>query len=131
MKLDNTYLLQYYNEIQQGKIIAGRELRKELRKLVEELENPLYRYDTKEANIRIAFMENLCLQSKKPFYMMPMKLLLWQKAFIETLYSYQKYSDELGRYIRRFQDVMLLIARKNGKALDINTRIPTPQGDKK
>ena len=115
MKLDNTYLLQYYNEIQQGKIIAGRELRKELRKLVEELENPLYRYDTKEANIRIAFMENLCLQSKKPFYMMPMKLLLWQKAFIETLYSYQKYSDELGRYIRRFQDVMLLIARKNGK----------------
>lgn len=131
MKLDNTYLLQYYNEIQQGKIIAGRELRKELRKLVEELENPLYRYDTKEANIRIAFMENLCLQSKKPFYMMPMKLLLWQKAFIEVLYSYQKYSDELGRYIRRFQDVMLLIARKNGKALDINTRIPTPQGDKK
>lgn len=131
MKLDNTYLLQYYNEIQQGKIIAGRELRKEIRKLVEELENPLYRYDTKEANIRIAFMENLCLQSKKPFYMMPMKLLLWQKAFIETLYSYQKYSDELGRYIRRFQDVMLLIARKNGKALDINTRIPTPQGDKK
>lgn len=115
MKLDNTYLLQYYNEIQQGKIIAGRELRKELRKLVEELENPLYRYDTKEANIRIAFMENLCLQSKKPFYMMPMKLLLWQKAFIETLYSYQKYSDELGRYIRRFQDVMLLISRKNGK----------------
>lgn len=115
MKLDNTYLLQYYNEIQQGKIIAGRELRKELRKLVEELENPLYRYDTKEANIRIAFMENLCLQSKKPFYMMPMKLLLWQKAFIEVLYSYQKYSDELGRYIRRFQDVMLLIARKNGK----------------
>ena len=81
MKLDNTYLLQYYNEIQQGKIIAGRELRKELRKLVEELENPLYRYDTKEANIRIAFMENLCLQSKKPFYMMPMQLLLWQKAF--------------------------------------------------
>lgn len=115
MKLDNTYLLQYYNEIQQGKIIAGRELRKEIKKLVEELENPLYRYDTKEANIRIAFMENLCLQSKKPFYMMPMKLLLWQKAFIETLYSYQKYSDELGRYIRRFQDVMLLIARKNGK----------------
>ena len=115
MKLDNTYLLQYYNEIQQGKIIAGRELRKEIRKLVEELENPLYRYDTKEANIRIAFMENLCLQSKKPFYMMPMKLLLWQKAFIEVLYSYQKYSDELGRYIRRFQDVMLLIARKNGK----------------
>src|SRR5699024_12874245 len=45
LKLDNTYLLQYYNEIQQGKIIAGRELRKELRKLVEELENPLYRYD--------------------------------------------------------------------------------------
>lgn len=47
--------------------------------------------------------------------MKPLKLLLWQKAFIEVIYSFKKYSDELGRWIRRFQDIMLLIARKNGK----------------
>lgn len=65
--------------------------------------------------MRISFMESLCLQSKKPYYMQPMKLLLWQKAFIEVIYSYKKWSDELRRYIKRFQDIMLLIARKNGK----------------
>ena len=60
-------------------------------------------------------MENLCLQSKKPFYMKPMELLLWEKAFIEVMYSFKKYDAELGRWIRRFRDILLLIARKNGK----------------
>ncbi len=109
------YLMQYWDEIKQGKIIAGIELKTELQKLINDLNNPKYRYDTKEAYIRIAFMENLCLQNKKPFYNKPLKLLLWQKAFIEVIYSFKKYSDELNRWIRRFQDIVLLIARKNGK----------------
>lgn len=109
------YLTEYRDRIRLGEIIAGRELKTELDKLIEELNDHRYKYDTKEAYMRIEFMENLCLQSKKPYYMQPMKLLLWQKAFIEVIYSYKKYSEELGRYIRRFQDVVLLIARKNGK----------------
>lgn len=109
------YLVEYRERIRNGEIIAGRELITELDKLIDELDDPRYKYDTTEAYIRIEFMENLCLQSKKPYYMKPMKLLLWQKAFIEVIYSYKKYSDELGRYIKRFQDIMLLIARKNGK----------------
>ncbi|MCQ2978221.1 MAG: terminase large subunit [Clostridia bacterium] len=116
--MDNVYanyLVQYWDEIKQGKIIAGIELKTELEKLVNDLKNPKYRYETKEAHTRIAFMESLCLQSKKPFYNQPMKLLIWQKAFIEVIYSFKKYSDELGKWIRRFQDIMLLIARKNGK----------------
>lgn len=87
----------------------------ELDKLISDLKNDKYRYETEDAYIRIAFMESLCLQNKKPFYMKPMELLLWEKAFIEVLYSFKKYSDELGKWIRRFQDVILLIARKNGK----------------
>lgn len=109
------YLVEYRERIRAGEIIAGRELKKELDKLVADLNDERYQYDTTEAHLRIEFMENLCLQSKKPFYMQPMKLLLWEKAFIEVIYSFKKYSDECGRWIRRFQDVMLLIARKNGK----------------
>lgn len=109
------YLVEYRERIRSGEIIAGRELKKELDKLVADLDDERYQYDTSEANLRIEFMENLCLQSKKPFYMKPMKLLLWEKAFIEVIYSFKKYSEECGRWIRRFQDVMLLIARKNGK----------------
>lgn len=115
MNNDKYFLVQYYEAIENGEIIAGRELKKELRKLVRDLDNPDYIYDTKEANTRIKFLEALCLQSKKPYYMQPMKLMLWQKAFIEVLYSFKKYSDELGKSIRRFQDILLLISRKNGK----------------
>lgn len=111
----SNYLVEYRERIRNGEIIAGRELIAELDKLIDDLDDPQYKYDTTEAYIRIEFMENLCLQSKKPYYMKPMKLLLWQKAFIEVIYSYKKYSNELGRYIKRFQDIMLLIARKNGK----------------
>lgn len=110
-----SYLVEYRERIRLGDIIAGRELTRELDKLIAELKDPRYKYDTKEAYMRISFMESLCLQSKKPYYMQPMRLLLWQKAFIEVIYSYKKWSDELGRYIKRFQDIMLLIARKNGK----------------
>ena len=111
----NNYLLEYRDRIYKGEIIAGRELIIELDKLADDLNDPRYKYDTAEAYMRIDFMQGLCLQNKKPFYMKPMDLLLWQKAFIEVLYSFKKYSDELGRWIRRFQDVILLIARKNGK----------------
>lgn len=109
------YLLWYHSEIKIGNIIAGKELIHELDKLVNDLNDPRYQYDTKEAHTRIAFMEKLCLQSKKPFYMKPLELMLWQCAFIEVMYSFKKYSNELNRWIRRFTDIMLLIARKNGK----------------
>ncbi len=113
--MDKFYLIQYREAIRKGEIIAGRELILQLDKLINDLDNKKYKYDTTEANMRIKFMEALCLQSKKPYYMQPMNLLLWQKAFIEVVYSFKKYDKELNKWIRRFQDVLLLIARKNGK----------------
>lgn len=114
-KVYSNYLIEYWSEINSGKIIAGIELKTELNKLVRDLKDSTYRYETADAYKRIAFMESLCLQNKKPFYNKPMKLLLWQKAFLEVLYSFKKFDPELGRWKRRFQDVILLIARKNGK----------------
>lgn len=110
-----TYLEEYRDEILKGNIIAGQELIQELNNLCEDLNNPRYRYDTAEATKRIFFMETMCLQSKKPFYLKPLTLMLWQKAFIECLYSFQVYDEELGRWKKRFNEVLLLIARKNGK----------------
>lgn len=115
MVTDEYFIVQYRNAIKSGEIIAGAEMIKELDKLIFNLKDSTYIYDPKEAHIRIKFMENLCLQSKKPFYMKPMELLLWEKAFIEAMYSFKKYDAELGRWVRRFRDILLLIARKNGK----------------
>ena len=107
-----TYLEQYREAIRAGEIIAGQELIQELDKLIADLNNPKYYYDTTEAYIRIDFIETFCLHSKSPFYGQPFKLMLWQKAFIEIIYSF--YLTESKR--QRFKKIILLIARKNGKS---------------
>lgn len=107
-----TYLQEYREEIKSGNIVAGRELITMLDKLINDLDNPKYYYDTKEAYLRIDFIEKFIKLTKSPFYGKPMKLLLWQKAFIEVLYSFKR--KETG--FDRFKRVLLLIARKNAKS---------------
>ena len=72
----NNYLTQYYGMIQNGEIIAGYWLKKELRNLLEDLKDDRYIYDTTEAHERIRFQEENCLQSKAPYYMKPIKLII-------------------------------------------------------
>ena len=111
-RLEDTYLWEYYQKIQSGEIIAGHELITELEKLIEDFKNPEYYYDTKKARKKMFFMENCVRLTKSPFYGKPMKLMLWQKAFIETIYSWKMTEDDTDRFKR----VLLLIARKNGKS---------------
>lgn len=107
-----THLFQYYKSITDGEIIAGQELITELEKLLTEMDYPDYLYDTKPADFRIGFMEHCVRLTKSPFYGQPMKLMLWQKAYIETLYSYKMKYDGTDRFRRS----LLLIARKNTKS---------------
>lgn len=107
-----TYLEEYAGMIERGEVIVGEYLRKQIDNLIEDLKNPAYIYDTAEANKRIAFQEKLCLQSKEPYYMKPVKLMPWQKAFWEVIYSFKMADTGL----RRFTEGLLLIARKNGKS---------------
>lgn len=109
---DNSYLLEYHARIETGEIIVGRELWQELDNLREDLLNDAYIYNTDDANIRMNFMENCVRLTKSPYYNKPMVLMLWQKAFIEAVYSF-KMSDTT---LRRFKKVLLLIARKNTKS---------------
>lgn len=115
---DNSNLLRYKEEIECGHIIAGQELRMELCNLTEDFGNDEYFYDTDAALLRMDFMENCIRLTKSPFYGKPMKLMLWQKAFIETLYSFKMSRDfrDSGRVIDRFKRALLLIARKNTKS---------------
>ena len=77
------YLLQYREAIRKGEIIAGAELIDELDRLIADLDDPRYIYDTSDAYRRIDFIENCIKLTKSPFYGKPMKLILWQKAFIK------------------------------------------------
>lgn len=109
--MDRTYLEQYDEEIRKGNIVVGYWIRKELDNLLADMKDPRYVFDTREAYKRMRFQERFCLQSKAPYYMKPIKLMLWQKAFWEALYSFKMADTGL----RRFTEALLLVARKNGK----------------
>lgn len=111
-----TYLEQYREEIRKGNIIAGYELITALDNYIEDMRNPRYVYDTRDAYKRIEFIETFIKLTKSPFYGKPMILMLWQKAFIECLYSFK--IAETG--FDRFKRCILLIARKNTKSETCN-----------
>ena len=115
---DNSHLLRYKAECENGNIIIGQEMRIELDNLAEDLKGDRYIYNTDDANLRIDFMENCVRLTKSPFYNKPMILMLWQKAVIEAFYSFKmaKESTDRGFYIDRFKKLLLLIARKNTKS---------------
>lgn len=115
---DNSDLLRYKAEIELGNIVAGQELISELNNLADDLQNDEYYYDVNAARLRMDFMQNCIRLTKSPYYGKPMTLMLWQKAFIEALYSF-KMARELvdnQKIIDRFKKALLLIARKNGKS---------------
>ena len=105
------YLLEYYREIKEGKIPVGQELKATLDKLIKDLDDPRYTFDEKAGNIRIQFIETFCKHTKSPFNGEPFILELWEKAILQTAYGFK----EKATGLRRFNEVVLLVARKNGK----------------
>lgn len=122
--IESNYILEYYDEIKKGNIIAGNEMKTLLRKLIREMKSEEYRMDFREADIRIDFIEHNCKLTKAEFYGQPFILELWEKAFITAVYGFQMYRivtldddrKEVYGWVRRFTEVLLLLARKNGKS---------------
>ena len=106
-----SFLLSYIDEIESGRIIAGQELKSVLKRLKNDLNDPRYIYDERPGQIRIEFIERFCKHTKSPFNGQPFILELWEKAFLECAYGFKM--KETG--LRRFNEALLLIARKNGK----------------
>lgn len=112
IKYTNGYLEEYYQKIMSGEIIAGHELKTELDKLINDMDDDRYIYDTRDADDRMDFMEHCIRLTKSPFYGQPMILMLWQKAFISAIYGFKMAEDKTDRFRR----ILLLIARKNTKS---------------
>ena len=77
-----SWLFRYREAIRAGKVIAGCDMINELDNLIADLDDTQYRYDTADADLRISFIEGCIRLTKAPFYGAPMRLLLWEKAFI-------------------------------------------------
>lgn len=114
----HSYFLDYYKKVFHDGWKVGHELKKVLQNCYNDLNQ--YAYDPSDAHIRIEFTETLCKQSKNRFYGKPLKLMKWERALLEVIYSFKKPNG-----LRKYKQILLLIARKNGKttlsAADCNT----------
>lgn len=106
----NNYIYEYYQKIKDGSIIAGRWILMFYEYIIKGLENQLFFFSQKKANRAIRFIESFCHHSEGRDDLL--KLELWQKALVSVVFGIVD-ADE----IRQFREVVVIIARKNGKTL--------------
>ncbi len=71
-----------------------------------------WKYDSAKGNHAIEFIENYCKHSKGEMGGKPFILELWQKALIAATFGMVHKKDGT----RKYQEVVLIVARKNGKS---------------
>jgi phage terminase large subunit-like protein len=83
-----------------------------------------YYFDLDEMHQFIEFVINECVYPEGELTGLPFIPELWQWAIYFNIFCWKH--KETG--YRRFKEAFILVPRKNGKALDLNTKIPTPNG---
>ncbi|MFH4910607.1 terminase large subunit [Staphylococcus cohnii] len=107
------YIEQYYQEMEDGNIIVSNRVRKQYQKLVQDIkEHPKYVFDDAKANRAIKFIETFCKHSKGELAGKPLKLALFQRAYVSALFGFV--DKETG--FRRYTESFFFVARKSGKS---------------
>lgn len=108
------YIEQYVQAIRAGKCIVPKRVRRVYESLAAEIKSPSgqYIFDQGKAERPIEFIERFCKHSKGEWAGKPVKLELFQKAFISALFGFVH--ETTG--IRRYRETMFYVARKNGKS---------------
>lgn len=107
-------ILEYWQQIDTGAVTVSDKVKRVYQKLVADLNDPgsEWEYDEKRATHAITFVERYCKHSKGKMGGKPFILELWQKALVAATFGFIHKIDGL----RRFQEVLLVVARKNGKS---------------
>lgn len=105
----------YLDEIKAGKRIVCKRTRRQYEKLVDDIRNPKdgYIFDQSRAERPIAFIERFCKHSKGEWAGQPLRLELFQKAFISALFGFV---DASTGY-RKYRETLFYVSRKNGKSV--------------
>lgn len=108
------FIVQYNDLLQRGEIPAGRRIKAVYARLAaESLQlGGKYAFDEEKANRPIEFIERFCRHSKGEWAGQPVRLELFQKAFIQALFGFVDRNTGL----RRFREAFFLVGRKNGKS---------------
>jgi len=110
------YIIEYYEKIQSGEIVACRRIKQQYKKLVDQINNPIepYEFDIELANKPVEFIETFCMQAQGKNMGKPLKLDLFQKAKLQAIYGFV---DKESR-MRQYREVIDIRGRKNGKTTE-------------
>lgn len=107
--MDN-YIFAYYQAIQDGSAVVGKWVRLFFEYIVRGLGDQSFFFDQKKANRAVKFIETFCHHCEGRDDLL--KLELWQKAIVSVIFGIV---GEDG--FRQFREVVIVVARKNGKSL--------------
>ena len=107
-------ILEYWAAIQSGRETVSLKVQKTYRHVVAQLENAdsEFYYSPRRANHVLEFFENYCHHSKGKAGGQLVKLELWEKALLATVFGF---IDIEGN--RQYREAILIVGKKNGKSL--------------
>lgn len=107
-------ILEYWNKIQSGEETVGQKIYKTYRHIVEELNSSAgeYFYSPARANHILEFAENFCRNSKGKTGGQLVRLELWEKALLATIFGFVDINGN-----RKYREALLIVGKKNGKSL--------------
>lgn len=106
------WILTYYQQIKDNTVTVGKWVALLMDYINTGLEQKRFFYDNKKANAAIDWIEAHCFHTEGALAPGNLKLEVWQKAFIACIFGIV---DDKG--LRQFREVLLVVARKNGKSL--------------
>jgi phage terminase large subunit-like protein len=108
------YIAEYWHAIQAGQVIVPARVKAMYGRLMEAAAQPNgeYVFDEKKALHPIRFIERFCKHSKGEWAGRPVKLELFQKAFISALFGFVHRDTGM----RQYKEAFFMVARKNGKS---------------
>lgn len=110
---DYNPIREYWSKIESGEEIVGYKIRKTYKKIIYDMDHPNeFFYSNKRANHIIEFAENYCRHSKGKYGGKPVRLELWEKAHLATVFGF---IDINGN--RKYRESILIVGKKNGKSL--------------
>ena len=113
--LDYNPILKYWDIMDAGTEIVSNKIYRTYKHIVNDIINNKsseWEYDHEKAEHAIEFIEHYCKHSKGSVAGQPFILELWQKALIACMFGIVNKIDGF----RKYQEVILIVARKNGKS---------------
>lgn len=108
-------VVEYHEKIENGEVIVSKKVAKIYAHLVNDIiysSEGEWEYSPGHANHALEFVENYCKHSKGKWAGQPVLLEIWQKAFIAATFGFIHKIDRT----RKHREVLLVVARKNGKS---------------